>query len=46
MMIRFGARGDLKNKQGLSAAAIMARKRAPQFRKWAQPLDRAADAER
>ena len=45
VMIKFGARGDLANGQGITAAEIMARKRAPGFRKLAKQLCGAAEAE-
>lgn len=38
MFIRYGARGDLKDARGATAAEIMSRKRDPDFRKMAQQL--------
>jgi hypothetical protein len=35
MLLKYGARGDLKNGNGVSAAEIMMRKRDPEFRKMA-----------
>ncbi len=46
-MIKYGARGDLENDAGVTAAEIMRRKRAPSFRKMAEQLatgDRRATA--
>lgn len=37
-MIKHGARGDLRNSDGVSSAEIMVRKRAPTFRKMATQL--------
>jgi len=39
-LIKHGARGDLPNKDGVTAAEIMRRKRAPAFRKMAEQLGR------
>jgi uncharacterized protein len=36
MLMRYGARGDLKNAKGITAAEIMSRKRDPEFRKMAE----------
>ena len=38
MLIKYGARGDLKNDDGVTAAEIMRRKRDPQFREMAVQL--------
>jgi uncharacterized protein len=38
LLIHYGARGDLKNAKGVTAAEIMSRKRDPEFRKMAQQL--------
>ena len=38
MLIKYGARGDLKNGEGVTAAEIMTRKRDPEFRKMAAQL--------
>lgn len=38
MLMRFGPRGDLPNGKGETAAAIMARKRDPEFKRMAQML--------
>ncbi len=38
MMIAHGARGDIKNKDGVTAAEIMRKKRDPEFRKMAEEL--------
>jgi ankyrin repeat protein len=40
MLIQYGARGDLKDAKGATAAEIMTRKRDPDFRKMAQELRR------
>ena len=36
MLMRYGARGDVKNAKGITAAEIMSRKRDPEFRKMAE----------
>ena len=41
MFIQYGARGDLKNATGVTAAEIMSRKRDPEFRKMAAQLEAA-----
>ena len=38
MLIKYGARGDLKNGSGVTAAEIMMRKRDPEFREMAAQL--------
>jgi ankyrin repeat protein len=38
MLMRYGARGDLKDATGLTAAEIMSRKKDPEFRKMATQL--------
>jgi uncharacterized protein len=38
MLMRYGARGDLKDGQGRTAAEIMSRKKDPEFRKMATQL--------
>lgn len=38
MLIKYGARGDLKNGDGVTAAEIMMRKRDPEFREMAAQL--------
>jgi ankyrin repeat protein len=38
MILQYAARGDIKNKEGLTAAAIMMRKRDPGFQDMAAPL--------
>jgi ankyrin repeat protein len=38
MMIAHGARGDIKNKDGVTAAEIMRKKRDPEFQKMAEKL--------
>jgi len=38
MLIAHGARGDIKNKDGVTAAEIMRKKRDPEFRKMAEEL--------
>jgi ankyrin repeat protein len=38
MMIAHGARGDIKNKDGVTAAELMGKKRDPEFRRMAEEL--------
>lgn len=38
LLMRYGARGDLKNAEGVTAAEIMSRKRDPDFRLMAEQL--------
>jgi uncharacterized protein len=38
MLIAHGARGDIKNKDGVTAAEIMGKKRDPEFRRMAEQL--------
>jgi uncharacterized protein len=38
MLIEHGARGDIKNKDGVTAAEMMRKKRDPEFRKMAEEL--------
>jgi ankyrin repeat protein len=38
MLIKYGARGDLRNEDGVTAAEIMMRKRDPEFREMAAQL--------
>ncbi len=40
MVISYGARGDIPNKDGITATAIMMRKKDPAFRAMAEKLDR------
>jgi hypothetical protein len=37
-LVRYGARGDLKSKNGDTAAEIMSRKRDPEFKTMAKEL--------
>jgi hypothetical protein len=37
-LLRYGARGDLKSKNGDTAAEIMSRKRDPEFKTMAKEL--------
>jgi hypothetical protein len=38
MLLAHGARGDLKNKDGVTAAELMRKKRDPDFRRMAEDL--------
>ena len=38
MLIAHGARGDIKNKDGVTAAELMRKKKDPQFQKMADEL--------
>jgi hypothetical protein len=38
MLIKYGARADIKNESGVTATEIMMRKRDPEFREMARQL--------
>jgi hypothetical protein len=38
MLMKYGARGDIENAEGVTAAEIMVRKRDPEFRRMASHL--------
>jgi hypothetical protein len=46
VLLRFGARGDLEDDKGDTAAGIMSRKRHPEFKRMATELSAARPPER